>query len=124
MSENRVFEHQHIDDAVFRDCAMARTRFDDANLSNAVFSNVSLQSAKFGRNCAMAHAKFDDANLSNAVFSDVNLQGAKFGNVNLKDVTIKDANIEGLTIFGYNIQALIKAEILRSRSTGASAGTT
>jgi hypothetical protein len=35
----------------------------------------------------------------------------------MKGVVIEDANIEGLTILGYDVQALIKAEMLRGNRT-------
>jgi uncharacterized protein YjbI with pentapeptide repeats len=113
MSESKLFEHQRIDGAVFRDCSMARSKFDDVNLLEAIFSNVNLQGCRFN-DVNMKNVTMDDVSLLDAVFSNVNLQGGRFNDVNLKDVTIDDANIEGLTIFGYDIQSLIKAEMLRN----------
>jgi hypothetical protein len=43
-------------------------------------------------------------------------QYAKFANVDLSAVAIDDANIDGLKIFGHDIQALIRAELRRSKS--------
>ncbi|USQ94795.1 VOC family protein [Caulobacter sp. RL271] len=63
----------------------------------------------------MAGATFDDVNLANAVFGDVNLAGARLANVNLSGVSIDDARIDGLTLFGMDIQALIRAELARRR---------
>jgi uncharacterized protein YjbI with pentapeptide repeats len=85
-------------------------------LADAVFAGVKLQGARFS-NINMKGVAIADADVSDAVFSDVNLQGARFSNVNLKGVAIDDANIEGLTIFGYDVQALIKAERLRRNGT-------
>jgi uncharacterized protein YjbI with pentapeptide repeats len=42
------------------------------------------------------------------MFRNVNLQGATLDDVNFRDVRIDNANIEGLTICGYDIQALIQ----------------
>ena len=113
MSENRLFEHQRVDGVVFHDCSMARSRFDDVNLLDAVFSNVNLQGSRFN-DVNMKNVTIDDVALLDAVFSNVNLQGSRFNDVNLKNVTIDDANIEGLTILGYDILSLIKAEQLRN----------
>ena len=65
--------------------------------------------------CNMAGAAFDDVNLANAVFSNANLTGARLTNVNLSGVSIDDARIDGLTLFGMDIQALIRAELARRR---------
>ena len=79
-------------------------RFEHENLAGAIF-----------RDCGLARSMFDDVNLSESVFSNVNLRGARFTNVNMADVTMEDAYIEGLTIFGYDIHALIDAEMARQR---------
>ena len=63
----------------------------------------------------LAGATFDDVNLANAVFSNANLTGARLTNVNLSGVSIDDARIDGLTVFGMDIQALIRAELARRR---------
>ena len=40
-------------------------------------------------------------------FTDINFPGAKLNYVNLTNVRIDDANIAGVTIFGWNIGELI-----------------
>lgn len=82
--ENPLFEGQVLEEAIFRDCAMARTRFEDVDLGGALFSNVRL-----------ARARLENIDLSGAI--------------------IDHANIDGLTIFGHDVQALIRAEIARRR---------
>jgi uncharacterized protein YjbI with pentapeptide repeats len=77
-------------------------RFENQQMSESVF-----------RDCALARTRFDDVNLSESVFADVNLQRARFANVNLTDASIDDAKIDGLTILGYDISALIQAEVAR-----------
>ncbi|UAL11919.1 VOC family protein [Caulobacter segnis] len=64
----------------------------------------------------MAGAIFDDVNLANANFGNANLSGARLTNVNLSGVSIDDAKIDGLTIFGMDIQTLIRAELARRRA--------
>ena len=46
----------------------------------------------------------------------MNLQDAKLTNVNLANVSIQDANISGLTIFGWNIEELIKGALQKKTS--------
>lgn len=77
MSGTMRLEGQALNDAVFLDCAMARTRFEDVRL---------------------ADARIDDVDLSRA----------SFRNVNMTDVSIADARIVGLTVMGYDVQALIR----------------
>ena len=79
-------------------------RFQNRRLDGAVFHD-----------CSMARSGFEDVNLTEAMFADVNLSGARLANVNMTRVAIDDANIEGLTILGYDIAALI-----RSHTTGVS----
>ena len=79
---------------------------------SARFENENLEACVF-RDCALARSTFTDVNLSGAVFSNATLRQARFTNVDLSGVTIDDANIEGLTIFGHDIQALIRAQIAR-----------
>jgi uncharacterized protein YjbI with pentapeptide repeats len=129
----QTFEHAKSASAIFRDCGMAGSRFDDVNLSSSGFSNVSLQGARFTnvnlsgvsiddarmasavfKGCAMASARFDDVNLSSSEFSNVSFQGARFTDVNLSGVSVDDAQIDGLKIFGLDIQALIHAELKRN----------
>ena len=49
----------------------------------------------------------------------MNLTGARFSDINLCNVTIHDANIQGLTIAGFDILALIGAELKRRENTWA-----
>lgn len=63
----------------------------------------------------LSDAAFVNCRLTGATFEDVNLSKARFNNVNLSGVMIDDAKIDGLTIFGMDIQALIRAELARRR---------
>lgn len=62
---------------------------------------------------SLAKSTFRDIDLSESHFTNTNLRGAKMNNVDLSDVVIEDARIDGLTIFGYDVSALIRAEIAR-----------
>lgn len=106
MNDGKEFEHQHMDGTLFRDCSMARSKYEDINLSDSTFLD-----------CSMARSKYEDINLSDSVFSKVDLRRAKLTNVNLAGVLIEDANIDGLTIFGHDVQALIRAEIARKSAS-------
>ena len=77
-------------------------RFERRRMDGAEFRDVSL-----------AQAIFDDVNLGEARFGNVNLAGARFDDVNLSGVAIDNANIKGLRIFGYDIEALIEAQLDR-----------
>jgi tRNA (cytidine/uridine-2'-O-)-methyltransferase len=79
-----------------------QSRFERRRMDGAEFQNVSL-----------AGAVFDDVNLGGARFTNINLSGARFEDVNLSNVAIDNANIKGLSIFGYDIEALIEAQLDR-----------
>jgi uncharacterized protein YjbI with pentapeptide repeats len=70
---------------------MSRT-FENQDLTGAVFRQVNLQGAKF---------------------DDVNLQGAAIRNANLSNLAIEDAFVRGMTVFGFDVGALIEAELDR-----------
>lgn len=89
-------------------------RLDGASVS-ARFERRDLKGTVF-KDCNLAGARFDDVDLSGAVVDNVNLRGATFADVNLSGVRVENANIDGLTIFGHDIQALIRAELARRRS--------
>ncbi len=61
----------------------------------------------------LAGSVFRCVNLCQAVFDDVNLEGARIGNANLKDLSIDDAFIGGMTVFGIRVDLLIAAELDR-----------
>lgn len=64
----------------------------------------------------MQRTLFDDINLSDARYVNVALQRTVFRNVNMAGVSIDDANIDGLKIFGYDVQALISEHEARAAS--------
>jgi uncharacterized protein YjbI with pentapeptide repeats len=61
----------------------------------------------------MSEAVFQDVNLRRSTFRNVNLAEATIQNANLRNVSIDESEIGGLTIMGFDIQALIKAEMYR-----------
>ncbi|MCL5999115.1 MAG: DinB family protein, partial [Chloroflexi bacterium] len=81
---------------------MAGTTFTSVNLGETTFEDVSLH-----------RATFRNVNLGEATFTNVNLAGATIRDADLEGMSIGDANIAGLTIFGFRIDALIRAELDR-----------
>ena len=73
------------------------------------YTGQDMARARF-RNVSLAEATFDDVNLGKATFQNVNLSGAKFTDINFSHAVIEESCIEGLVIWGYDIQALIEAE--------------
>jgi ankyrin repeat protein len=65
------------------------------------------------RNCNLRKANFHDCNLADTVFSDVNLSGSRLDNVNLSGMRIDNAFITGLTIYGIEIEPLLREELER-----------
>ncbi|WP_109807608.1 VOC family protein [Sphingosinithalassobacter portus] len=63
MSHSKMFENQSLDDALFRDCTMTRTRFDDVRLADARFENVDLQRVHL-RNVNLTDGSIEDADIS------------------------------------------------------------
>lgn len=61
----------------------------------------------------MSGAVFDDVNLDGAAFYNVSLARATIRNANLSRLKIEEANISGMTVFGFNVDALIEAEMDR-----------
>lgn len=64
-------------------------------------------------NCNMAGVLFHNVNLEQAEFNDVNLAGGRIHNANLSNFKIDDAYIKGFTVFGFQIDKLIEAELDR-----------
>lgn len=60
------------------------------------------------RNVNLRASEFNDVNLRDARFENVALTGARFHNVCLGDVTIVDANLEGMTIEGIPVVELLR----------------
>ena len=73
------------------------------------YAGLDMARARF-RNVSLAEATFDDVNLGRATFQNINLSGARFTDINFSHVVVEESCIEGLMIWGYNIQALIEAE--------------
>ena len=81
---------------------MTAPRFEHCSMVNVVFHD-----------CAHTCAAFDDADLSGATFHNVNLSGARFAR-HLSGLDIHDVFIDGLTIVGIDVDALIRAEVVRT----------
>ena len=64
MERHGQFERQRMDDALFRDCSLARALFDDVNLGEARFSNVNLSGSRL-----------DNVNLSGVAIDNANIEG-------------------------------------------------
>jgi len=62
-------------------------------------------------------AVFNEVDLRRAAFQDVNLSGAVLLNVNLRNATIDFATIDGLRIWGIEVQPLLEAERKRRAGT-------
>lgn len=61
------------------------SRFDDVNLANSTFNNVSL-----------GGAKFSDVNTSNTVFENISFKNAKFSNADYTGMTIEGILVDEL----------------------------
>ena len=85
---------------------------------NEIFSDQHLAGAKF-TNVNLAGATFEDVNLLDAAFTNINLSGAKFTDINFSKVTIEECCIDGLVIWGYDINRLIEAEKARQKAAEA-----
>ena len=70
----------------------------DADLSRSEFRNVNLSAATF-----------DDVSLRGASFHNVALTGATFRNICFGEVSIADANYEGMRIDGILVTELLRA---------------
>lgn len=116
---NPVFEHGGVveirelptDGSPARPVAGAQDREGESRLAAPFrIENRAEDDACF-HNCSMPRSRFDDVNLCGSVFTDVNLRDARFDNVNLTGVVITNANIDGMTVFGHDIQILLRREI-------------
>lgn len=56
----------------------------------------------------LQRARFEDVNLRGSAFNNVALTGASFDNVCLGNVSIVDANIEGMRINGILVSELLR----------------
>ncbi|HEY4160275.1 MAG TPA: ankyrin repeat domain-containing protein, partial [Polyangiaceae bacterium] len=77
-------------------------RCSDEDLSERVY-----------RNCALKRTNFHDCNLEDSTFSNVNLAGVRIDNVNLSGASIDNAFITGLTIYGIDVEPLLRRELTR-----------
>jgi hypothetical protein len=64
-------------------------------------------------NSDMSGAVFHNVNLARAEFDDVSLAEARIHNANLSNLTIEDAFIKGFTVLGFRVDQLIDAELDR-----------
>ena len=120
-----TFNEVCLTESQFINADMSGVIFDDINLSNAKFNNVNLSGAKF-TDINLSQAQFDGVSFPNAQFlcldmensafkkSDsapvplLDLTGVSFEGCNLRNVEIKNCNIEGMTIDGDLVSDLIE----------------
>ena len=76
-------------------------------MSDLNFQNRVMTGAKF-TDVDVENAVFDDVNLKGVRFNNVNMEGAVFTDINLKDASITESCIEGLMVWGQNVQDLIQ----------------
>lgn len=69
--------------------------------------NANLAKSEF-RDVNLSESKFADVSLSGAKFDDVSLKGAVFHDVALINVTIENANYEGMRIDGILVTELLR----------------
>jgi ankyrin repeat protein len=70
-------------------------------------------SRQLHRRSTFALTTFHDCSFADTTFSNVNLAGALFDNVNLGGARIDDAHVTGLTIFGIEVEPLLRKELER-----------
>jgi uncharacterized protein YjbI with pentapeptide repeats len=72
------------------------------------FENQSLASAQFN-DVDLRAARFDNVCLAESTFNNIDLSAARFSGVNLKNVAIKYAAMDGMTIDGVLVTDLFAA---------------
>lgn len=70
-------------------------------------------SGRLYRGSSFARSLFHDCSFAATTFSNVDLAGAWFENVNLRDARIANANVSGMTVFGIEIEPLLRKELER-----------
>ena len=99
-------------------CDLSRSHFSDVKLAGATFQNmdmsnwqveaVNLANLKLA-NATLTNATIQDIDMSNWRVEDVNLAGLKLTNANLTNAVISNCTVEGATLDGIPIVALLAA---------------
>jgi len=71
--------------------------FEDVAMPYTVFDNINMQ-----------QAKYHNINLSKSHFEDINLSGSNFIKINFSNVDLVDCRVEGMTINGIPVSALLE----------------
>jgi len=82
---------------IFNQSKLARTNFQEANLSNADFGRASLVGTNF-QDAILEKAFFHQANLEGAILRGANLMGANLSQANLKNANLSGANLTGARV--------------------------
>ena len=72
------------------------------------FEHMSLAGTAF-RDVNLRGAEFDDVCLADSTFNNINLSSTRFTAINMKDVSIKYAAMDGMTIDGILVSDLFAA---------------
>jgi serine/threonine-protein kinase len=82
---------------ILNQAKLARTNFQEANLTEADFCRASLVGANF-QDAILEKAFFHQANLEGAIFRGANLIGANLSQANLKNANLSGANLTGARV--------------------------
>ncbi|WGV14776.1 pentapeptide repeat-containing protein [Fuscovulum ytuae] len=85
-----------------------RLEVDDADLSGSRFNNTNLSETIFTQ-VTLAGAQISDADMTGCRVSDATLSGAVFANIDLSGVVLKDCRLTGMTIDGVPFEAMVAA---------------
>lgn len=119
--------NQQLAKSSFEQSDLSNAAFYQSNLSQIAFSNSSLYQAHF-TNCNMEKSRFQNINLRSTLFADLNISGSTFNqttasnirventdlsgatitNCTVKDVSIEGENLTGLKINGISVEELLK----------------
>ena len=101
--------------AIFADARFAANcRFEDCDLSGAMFANATLEGVRFVQ-CSMAGSKWSNVNASDAWFYGSSLRGVDFGDTDLTRAVFADADLEGVRFLpdktiGADFRGTVRAE--------------
>jgi uncharacterized protein YjbI with pentapeptide repeats len=86
MEQNEAIQNTTLSGATFTDCMFA-VRFEDCDLSNAIF-----------RNCNFKTCEFNNSDLTGSLFEGCNLDGVNFESSTTDGISVKDLYFQGNTI--------------------------
>ena len=101
--------------AIFADARFAANcRFEDCDLSGAMFANATLEGVRFVQ-CSMAGSKWSNVNASDAWFYGSLLRGVDFGDTDLTRAVFADADLDGVRFLpdktiGADFRGTVRAE--------------